>query len=248
MTVVVRSNFVQVSLHHRTRFSPCESPNAIQTVYDSLASIPSHAVQCSVNNPQKCAHLKQALEAMNSVTLSDLGFNDGDIDHLDESVCAHVAVSNDFHIAVFLIPKGGSLPLHDHPTMSVLSKVVRGRVSVKAYSFVKDECEGVVVKNGALAARQDMNCVKSSNDPSWFLSPTEGNIHEFTAETSCVILDCLLPPYYDPDRPCNFYKSEFDSQNQRVWLRPCTQDHNNLPHNVEYPGIRPVMKRPSRSI
>ena len=52
------------------------------------------------------------------------GFDDEDINGIDESVCATISITNNFNIAVFMIPKGHSLPLHDHPQMTVLSKVI----------------------------------------------------------------------------------------------------------------------------
>jgi PCO_ADO len=51
------------------------------------------------------------------------GFDEEDINGIDESVCATISITKNFNIAVFMIPKGHGLPLHDHPHMTVLSKV-----------------------------------------------------------------------------------------------------------------------------
>jgi hypothetical protein len=48
--------------------------------------------------------------------------------------------------------------------------------------------------------------MKSNENSAWFLTPSEGNIHEFVAMSNCVVLDILLPPYNEPLRSCNFYK------------------------------------------
>jgi PCO_ADO len=234
------------------------SGQAIQTVYDSLASIPSQDLHLSVRNPSQCQHMRSCLEAMNKVTLADLGFEESDIDALDEKVCANIAVNKDFHIAVFLIPKGHTLPLHDHPRMTVLSKVVRGELSLKAYSFAFNEDGSIDKKDEAFAAHQVCNSKKTADDASWYLTPSQGNIHEFTAEKSCVIFDCLLPPYDEPDRPCNFYSAQLDSGGDNnnseggstsenagplYWLHPKPENPSSLPHTVEYPGFRPAMKK-----
>jgi cysteamine dioxygenase len=37
-------------------------------------------------------------------------------------------------MSLFFIPAGGSLPLHDHPRMCVLSKVLAGDMHLQAFS------------------------------------------------------------------------------------------------------------------
>ena len=62
-----------------------------------------------------------------------------------------------FAMGVFCFPENGKIPLHDHPGMTVVSKLLYGRVRVLSYDWAKteDEDSGVVVDcdAGALDAR-----------------------------------------------------------------------------------------------
>uniref|UniRef100_A0A0G4FLX8 Uncharacterized protein n=1 Tax=Chromera velia CCMP2878 TaxID=1169474 RepID=A0A0G4FLX8_9ALVE len=42
--------------------------------------------------------------------------------------------NDDFIICAFFIPTGSRLPLHDHPSMAVVSKVLEGSLSIKTYT------------------------------------------------------------------------------------------------------------------
>ena len=52
-----------------------------------------------------------------------------------------------FAMGVFCFPENGKIPLHDHPGMTVVSKLLYGRVRVLSYDWAKteDEDSGVVV-------------------------------------------------------------------------------------------------------
>lgn len=215
--------------------------NAIQEIYESLATIPSQVLEQTVTCPTKCMNIHQCLNLMNLVNLDDVGFTVQDLDHVDESFKANIATNNNFQIDLILIPKGASLPLHDHPDSTVLSKVIKGTVNVKSYSLLKSDYKEGILKNGALAARQEMNTLKTDLDSSWYLSPTDGNVHQVIAETPCVILDCTIKPY-TTKRSSSCYSVETDSE-QKSWLRLSSGNLVNLPQNIEYGGIRPIMKR-----
>ncbi|XP_073014431.1 plant cysteine oxidase 1-like [Typha latifolia] len=117
----------------------------------------------------------------------------------------HIHECDDFSIGVFCFPAGAKLPLHDHPHMVVLSKLLYGSVKVKSYDWVtapksrtkKSELAKVVMDNRVLQAP----CKASVLFPA-----TGGNIHSFTALTPCAILDVLAPPYSEElERPSTYF-------------------------------------------
>mmetsp|Transcript_60918 Transcript_60918/g.144404 ORF Transcript_60918/g.144404 Transcript_60918/m.144404 type:complete len:211 (-) Transcript_60918:3-635(-) len=115
-----------------------------------------------------------------------------------------------FTIGIFLLPKGQALPIHDHPGMTVLSKVLYGSLLVSRFdkedysrsTSPEDYSTPFPVK--VLSYRE----VVDGDKGSMVLLPREkGNLHEFIANSDCAVIDILAPPYdFAGGRPCNYYK------------------------------------------
>ncbi|KAG2699050.1 hypothetical protein I3843_07G174500 [Carya illinoinensis] len=119
----------------------------------------------------------------------------------------HIYECDNFSMGVFCFPAGGVLPLHDHPGMTVLSKLLYGSVYIKAYDWVK------VVNSGCqtfgLASRAVDGIFKAPCEASVLFPRSGGNIHSFTALTPCAILDVLSPPYSEEFGRPSTYFSDF---------------------------------------
>ncbi|KAF4352902.1 hypothetical protein G4B88_026364, partial [Cannabis sativa] len=114
---------------------------------------------------------------------------------MSEITYIHIHECNDFSIGVFCFPAGGTFPLHDHPGMTVFSKLLYGSLYTKAYDWV--------IGLGGLV-REEM--VNAPTETSILFPNCGGNIHTFTAITPCAILDVLTPPYSDDlGRPSTYY-------------------------------------------
>ncbi|VFQ87456.1 unnamed protein product [Cuscuta campestris] len=115
-----------------------------------------------------------------------------------------------FTICIFCFPTSAVIPLHDHPEMTVLSKVLYGSLHVKAYDWVEPAC----IRKTSIAGHDEVRLAKLAVDrvvtapsaPSVLYPNTGGNLHCFTAVTPCAVLDILAPPYNEASgRRCTYY-------------------------------------------
>ncbi|EQC41407.1 hypothetical protein, variant [Saprolegnia diclina VS20] len=109
-------------------------------------------------------------------------------------------------MGIFFMPPGSKIPLHDHPFMSVVTRVLYGSFHLKAYNLLEHD---QVDDQGAplLLAKQTRN--KHVTAPCTMdLNPWQHNLHELVAEGAigCAVFDVTIPPYDDLDRHGNHYK------------------------------------------
>ncbi|XP_027169787.1 plant cysteine oxidase 1-like isoform X2 [Coffea eugenioides] len=93
-----------------------------------------------------------------------------------------------FSIGIFCLPPSAVIPLHNHPNMTVFSKLLFGALRIKSYDWVDDGTSSTSkINTGEITHR--------------------GNMHCFTALTACAILDVLGPPYSESEgRHCTFFQ------------------------------------------
>nr|KJB44510.1 hypothetical protein B456_007G256700 [Gossypium raimondii] len=124
-----------------------------------------------------------------------------------------------FSLCIFFLPETAVIPLHNHPEMTVFSKLLLGKMHIKSYDWV--EPKDSIPPSKLRLARLKANSVYTAPCNTSVLYPTTGgNIHQFTAVTPCAVLDVLGPPYSkEDDRDCSYYKdfpySAFSSKSSR---------------------------------
>jgi len=138
-----------------------------------------------------------------------------------------------FSMSMFVLKPGTRLPLHDHPGMYGLIRVLHGQMLVRSYNVI-DEIQsdqplrnlvsrkslrtrerssklGRLFKAKLLSGSASGDCVDVNSHP-LLLTPTVGNIHDIHAVSEPVaFLDIIAPPYDEHEQdfgehPCNYYQ------------------------------------------
>ncbi|GJP67582.1 hypothetical protein CLOP_g24389 [Closterium sp. NIES-67] len=141
----------------------------------------------------------------------------------------HVYECDDFSIGIFCLPASACIPLHNHPGMTVLSKLLYGSMHIRSFDWVRpmdDAASAAALATataaaasaaaaaGSAAASPDVRLAELVEDQvltapcaTEVLHPTcGGNLHAFTAVTACAVLDVLAPPYNaDAGRHCSYF-------------------------------------------
>jgi plant cysteine oxidase len=155
----------------------------------------------------------------------------------------HIAeVEGSYSIGIFVFPPHAHMPLHDHPDMCVLSRILYGEVVKTALDLERESMpqqreswiSNVLwpnsnnnkpmspAKNAKRARKTATELLKAPAVATLF--PYEGNLHEFVAgPQGAAILDVLLPPYGN-SRDCTFYNIQEDgTHSESCWIVPTGQ-------------------------
>ncbi|XP_062989145.1 2-aminoethanethiol dioxygenase [Elgaria multicarinata webbii] len=170
----------------------------------------------------------------------------------------HICETESFSMGVFVLRAGACIPLHDHPGMNGLLKVLYGTLRIACFDALPDpgNAEGAAAGGGCRASsgsgsaaaaaaqrtgsgsprrRRHRGVLRSHQlytpaSPPCLLSPHTDNLHQIDAVGGpAAFLDILAPPY-DPEhgRDCHYYCLG-DGQS----LPPAAADHHQgLPKEV----------------
>ncbi|KAI3656693.1 hypothetical protein MP638_007026 [Amoeboaphelidium occidentale] len=101
---------------------------------------------------------------------------------------------------IFIIRKGHSIPLHNHPQQTVISKLLRGKLRIVSYDLLLSlngsDCTCRKVADVNIEEEQSMHLVR----------PTERNLHAVHALETSVFIDFIGPPYDDTMRPISYFR------------------------------------------
>uniref|UniRef100_A0A0E0FE45 cysteine dioxygenase n=1 Tax=Oryza meridionalis TaxID=40149 RepID=A0A0E0FE45_9ORYZ len=113
------------------------------------------------------------------------------------------------NMIIFFLPRNAIIPLHDHPGMTVFSKLLIGSLHIRSYDWVDPEPALSCSSSSVRLAKRVVNGVFTAPCDTSVLYPTTGgNMHRFRAIAPCAILDILGPPYSTEDgRDCTYYRA-----------------------------------------
>ncbi|XP_077292541.1 2-aminoethanethiol dioxygenase [Arctopsyche grandis] len=140
----------------------------------------------------------------------------------DKAPCTYIEIFENHHlnISIFILKPGFKMPLHDHPHMHGLLKVISGSVRIKSFTKIQPNDErytafGSQLINAGTRSRSflaeigDKICDASSE--SCALTPDDSNYHEIESINGpSAFIDILAPPYCTFKdnfvRECRYYK------------------------------------------
>ncbi|KAK9787011.1 hypothetical protein WJX73_001587 [Symbiochloris irregularis] len=149
----------------------------------------------------------------------------------------------DVTIGIFSLPARAQLPLHNHPGMTVLSRVLYGDMHVLSYDWESTPGSSNLVTGPRRAFQVHDRILKAAHSPAALFPHSGGNVHEFTAVTPCAVLDVLAPPYdsHDPEKDCAYFRRIPDSASSTARpsaiLQPCRQPADFFVASQHYRGI-----------
>ncbi|KAL0302408.1 UNVERIFIED_CONTAM: Plant cysteine oxidase 2, partial [Sesamum angustifolium] len=157
-------------------------------------------------------------------------------------------------LCIFFLPATAVIPLHNHPEMTVFSKLLLGTMHIKAYDWVDSlDSDYLTSPSKSRLAKLKADATFTAPCDTSVLYPTSGgNIHEFTAITPCAVLDVIGPPYskddgrdcsHYRDTPCNasLYDEEFrkiidNAGGRYAWLEEIEIPEESEMDGIEYKG------------
>lgn len=175
-------------------------------------AVTTFSMPAKTNFPKNIEKLKCLLDKTKG---SDLGLHSEHDIFKQESWChpgkapvTYVQIYDDdaVSVGVFIVAENMKLPLHDHPHMHGLIKVIYGTLKISSYTI--SEC---------LDDKQvDVECHTPINlhyiDPPCILEPNHQNLHEIeSVDGVAAFVDILAPPYdvLIPElgkRKCTYFK------------------------------------------
>lgn len=225
---------------------------------ETVARLAWSTFKSSVND--KSALLPKVLKVRDVAAvlkIEDVGITESQLKQLDpershgwEAISAPVGFVEVFEddilaIGAFLLKEYAVLPMHNHPTMYGVLKVIHGRVKIKSFDLLeknRDEKIPHFLTADSQPSFEDVRKLKFRSESEYttdsepcLVTPSEGNIHRVEAVGGpAVFIDFISPPY-NPQlgRDCDYFQELHVAHNQEdedskiAWCKeiPCPRSY-----------------------
>jgi cysteamine dioxygenase len=232
------------------------SSSLILTIIKQAKQIFSNFSSTTNSNSEQNDHIDSLKRLMNKLTKSDLNFtlfdnienpktlNSIDQRNLEKFLNSHAPVfymklyeDQIISVGIFIIKSHHRIPLHDHPHMFGLIKVLDGHGHLNAFN--------VLVENNSneLICTKHVSTSINSQSETAVIYPNQSNIHEIYAINNqhCAFLDILSPPYSN-ENDCTCYiaiptSSSTDiNENERNYTLKRIFDEEYYTESLQYTG------------
>ncbi|XP_055532154.1 2-aminoethanethiol dioxygenase [Wyeomyia smithii] len=173
------------------------------------------------NADRLLSNLQNLRTLVEQLTLHDLNLDPAVVAHETfqqplKAPCTFIDIFENtcFTMSVFVLRENYTMPLHDHPRMHGLLRVVAGTVKIQSFTEI-DRREGI--RDGdelrhVLVDVEQAKMISPEKGDCAMLTPTERNYHEITAIGGPAAFFDILSPPYNADIPvygrrtCSFYR------------------------------------------
>ncbi|XP_067138720.1 2-aminoethanethiol dioxygenase [Centruroides vittatus] len=157
-----------------------------------------------------------------------------------------------FSMGIFIVRNGARIPLHDHPGMYGLLKVLHGKVKIINYNRTNlNEKIGRIPReiihkiptwqrHLLLPSKRNEDIEVSTDTEPCVLTPTEGNLHEIHSVGGiAAFLDILAPPYMN-ETDCHYYQhvgdQDVNDKTKISWLAEISSPTDFWCDSIPYTG------------
>eukprot|EP00996_Jenningsia_fusiforme_P000492 NODE_1432_length_1531_cov_55.778003_g1293_i0.p1 GENE.NODE_1432_length_1531_cov_55.778003_g1293_i0~~NODE_1432_length_1531_cov_55.778003_g1293_i0.p1 ORF type:complete len:222 (-),score=18.28 NODE_1432_length_1531_cov_55.778003_g1293_i0:673-1338(-) len=166
------------------------------------------------SDPVQMNDLRRLLDGLNLRTTGTITGNP------DELAMELLNMDSPLMMALWFLPAGSKLHLHNHPGMNVFFKPLAGTCDYRSFTLL----EPFVRPARPIRAVEHLMTSLDGDAPTLCIGPQEGNVHSIKALTGFWFLDVIFPPYNET-RECTYYRAvpnsaHHGSLNQFFTLHP----------------------------
>ncbi|CAI5744216.1 unnamed protein product [Peronospora destructor] len=153
--------------------------------------------------------------------------------------------SDSIDIGIFFMPPNSIIPLHNHPGMSVVTRVLYGAAFVTSYDMLSDaelqtlEAGSEIVYEGATFGSDAI----TPDVGSAFVGACQSR-GPASSDIGCAMLDIMVPPYDNANRDCHHFKivERKMVRNERIvkMLESIKSDNHNDPPTSATANLSPT--------